>query len=352
MALHVGHAKQVIWKRGKKASRTPLGRALFASYFRMDIAMSVIMGNPVFLDEKWWTNDPLTTYALTSDTPILTCADAALSKLTVIVAKMTLLKNSATTRRRKLTEQLRSGATDKHKSQALESRLLQQVGELQQELELWERGLPPWFKAPTNSDTMDDTTLLDAKPSDYVHPHIPSVISCAYAVNIHLWRIAYPNEPTPPAAIRAVITKLMRTFLEIPESADLMIIPNIWSGGLFLRESVQRDRLETHIMKRIDSTDFFFWKFCLDGLRHGWLDEGDVKKQFRPVLRGAQEVVPGVSENMYRAEGVMQLTNRKGADQEEGEQLYRFKGESKLFNASDDEDMDQDYIEARRVVAS
>ena len=99
MALHVGHAKQIILARGKKMSRTAIDRALFASYFRMDIAMSVIMGNPVFLDESWWINDPLTRHPLPQKTSTITCADAALSKLTAIIAKLTLLKQSAAARR-------------------------------------------------------------------------------------------------------------------------------------------------------------------------------------------------------------------------------------------------------------
>jgi hypothetical protein len=259
MAFHVGGAKQIIMKRGKKASRTPLGPALFASYFRMDIAMSVIMGNPVFLDENWWTNDPLTKYPLTPETPILTAVDISLSQLTVIIAKVTLLKQSAATRRQNMVAQSQNEEIADRTRRLHEARILQQVNVIQRELNDWESALPTWFRSSPETDE-----ILLARPSEYVHPFIPSVLSCAYAAKIHLWRIENPYEQLP-ISISVSIDNIMRTFQEIPESADLMIIPNIWSASLFLNDIVHRDELEQLISQRIALTGFFFWKFLSTG---------------------------------------------------------------------------------------
>lgn len=348
MAFHVGGAKQVIIKRGKEASRTPLGRALFASYFRMDITMSVIMGNPVFLDESWWMNDPLTKSPITPETPILTAVDIALSKLTVIIAKITLLKQSAATRRQKMIAQSQNEEIAARTRQLHEARIREQVENIQQEVNDWETGLPTWFRSCTD---IDDDTLF-ARPYQYVHPFIPSVLSCSYTAKIHLWRILNPHEQQLPASIHLAISNVMRTFPGIPESVDLMIIPNVWSAGLFLRDPIHREELEELITERSKTTDFFFWKFCLNGLRHGWASEREKKKPFKSLLGDAQEVVPGVSENLYRAEGVMHLTmwNLEGMDEEEQEDrrpMYRFAGETTLFSAADDEELDADYQEAR-----
>jgi hypothetical protein len=314
----------------------------------MDIAMSVIMGNPVFLDESWWMNDPLTEYSITPETPILTAVDVALSKLTVIVAKLTLLKQSAATRRQRMVARSQNEELAARTRQLHEARICEQVDNIHQELTDWERGLPTWFRLC--SDINDET--LFARPSEYVHPFIPSVLSCAYAAKIHLWRIRNPQEQQLPASIYVAITTVMRAFPQIPEYADLMIIPNVWSAGLFLHDPIHRDHLEQLITERSKLTDFFLWKFCLNGLRHGWASEIEKKQPFKSLLGGAQEVVPGVSENLYRAEGVMHLTmwNLEGIDEEEREErppMYRFTGETNLFTAADDEEFDAYYQEAR-----
>src|SRR5437667_1136171 len=102
MGLHMLAAMKMITQRGMEASRTPLGRALFAFYFRMDCVTSDITGNPVFLDEDWWKVDPLCHILIPADAPILLAADAAFSKLCVIIAKLTVLKSWAQNRRKRM----------------------------------------------------------------------------------------------------------------------------------------------------------------------------------------------------------------------------------------------------------
>lgn len=344
MAEMVGRAKQIILHRGKEASQTALGRALFASYFRIDIAMSVTMGNPVFLDETWWTNDPLNHITLTYETPIVVLADAALSRLTVIIAKLTHLKQSAEFGRRKMITRMHNSqtlsSTLQFDHQKLETRIRQQVRDVERELETWHRSLPSWFFStqPEESDS-ENVAFLEDGPTEFVHPFIPIVISCAYAAKIQLWRIANPDEQTPPS-IFAIVVNILNTFLQTTGAADLMIIPNVWIAGLFLRKKIQRDRLEKQIRKRIEGNDFFLWKFCLQGLSHGWASsEGKDNKPFKSLPDNAQEIVPGVSENLWKAEGVMNLLALEDEEDTEFQPLYRFTGDTKLFSVeSDDSD--------------
>src|SRR5947207_11620280 len=102
MGLHMLGSKKIIIQRGMAACQTPLGRALFAFYLRSDCGSSVVTGNPVFLDETWWKVDPLYHIIIPPEAPILLASDAALTKLCVIVAKLTVLKSSAQNRRKRM----------------------------------------------------------------------------------------------------------------------------------------------------------------------------------------------------------------------------------------------------------
>jgi hypothetical protein len=343
MAFHVGLARDIIRSRGKEASRTPLGRALFAAFFRLDIAMSVMMGNPVFLDESWWRNDPLTEHPLTSQTPIVILADAALSRLTVIIAKLTLLRQSAALRRQKMFTP-RNARQEHSDTQQLETKIREQVGNIEGELEQWHRNLPSWFSISSAGVSKDhDATLREARPAENMHPFIPIVLSVAYAAKIQLWRIANQGEQTPPPHIFAIIHNLVSMFPQIPQAADLTIIPGVWIAGMFLQDTSHRVKLEKSIHKRIESQDFFLWRFCHHGLIHGWASsEGKDHKPFISLPDDAQEFVPGVSENMWRAEGVMDLVSVGAVEEGEGlgrrDSLYRFKGDTKLRGMESDSD--------------
>ena len=335
-----GSCTRIIKERKLGASQTPIGRALFASYFRLDIAMSVTMGNPVFLDERWWRNDPLNQIRLTPQTPIILLADAALSHLTVSLAKLTHLKQSAEFGRRKIMSKIHDSKIlqpqQKLDQQKLETRIRLQVAVIERELDGWTHCLPPWFSAMQEEPEIP--TLLYSRPIESVHPFIPVILSCAYAANIQLWRIANPEEETPPTAIFAVVVKKLNLFVQLTEVADLSIIPNVWIGGLFLQRPGQRDLLEAKIRKRIEETDFFLWKFCLQGLIHGWTSDGR-DKPFKFLPEDAQEIVPEVSENLWKAEGVMKLIAFEDEEYAEGRVPYRFTGDIKLFNGeSDDSD--------------
>jgi hypothetical protein len=324
MAFHVGRAKQIIVDRGKEASRKPLARALFASYFRMDVAMSVIMGNPVFLDESWWKNDPMHDHVITPNTPVVVAIDSALCKVTVIIAKLTLLKQWAAGLRQRDSGRLQNGEVNTEFIQQRESPIRKKMELLQKELDAWFLSLPAWFRHS------GPDSPKEFEPFEYAHPSIPVVLSCAYAAELHLWRLAHPYDEHLPSPIQRLAVRLLRTSLAVEEEADLTIIPNFWSAGLFLRNCTHRERLENHIRQRIKNTDSFFWKFCLDGLHHGWSPERNTTP-FKSLRGRAQEIVPGVSENLYRAEGVMNLIRWRPEPNNEEQQLYRFQGDTDLF---------------------
>jgi hypothetical protein len=300
------------------------------------------MGNPVFLDESWWTNDPLTKFPLSTHTPIVILADAALSQLTVIIAKLTVLRQSAASRRQKMFARMgdEGSTADEMRStrQQLDARIRQQTESLEMELHKWHNSLPSWFSL-TASEVEDEVEadVLEIRLANYVHPFIPAVLSCAYAAEIQLWRIANPEAQKPPPQIYRIIVDLINMFPQIPPAADLTIIPGVWIAGLFLRETRHRDRLEKNICKRMEGHDFFLWKFCLHGLIHGWAERRD-HRPFMSLPDDAQEIVPGVSENMCRAEGVMNLLGLDMDEKGHREPLYRFKGEASLFSLESDSD--------------
>ena len=127
---------------------------------------------------------------------------------------------------------------------------------LSQDLDAWYISVPGWFRQ-TGPDT-----FKDFDPFDYAYPNIPVVLSCAYAAEIY-------NQDPPPFVLLLAM-KLLCTCRGHEEDADLMIIPNVWSAALFLRKRTHRETLENDIRQTIKNRDFFFWKFCLAELHHGW----------------------------------------------------------------------------------
>ena len=351
-------SKEMIVKRGKEASRTPLGRALFAFYLRSDCGSSVVTGNPVFLDETWWKNDPLYDMIIPQDAPILLAADAAMVKLCVIIGKLTALKSSAQARRKRLVKKIEEKRCKDPEAQRkkTESIIRQQVVDMQRELEVWHRSLPVWFTA-LQSDQMADgeadinqTTVLEPRAEQYPHFSIAVVLVCAFSANIQLWRVANPEETNASPRIGALVHALLRAFLATTQSSDSMTIANVWIAAEFIRQKHHRDWLETQIRRRIRDTDFYGWKFAYHGILFQWsLVDGKQEGKFKSVPNGAQEIVPGVSENLWRADGIMntKLSDiTADEDTEEGKRpMYRFQGDAKIFDTKDSDDEDDDVEE-------
>jgi hypothetical protein len=359
MGLHMLGSKKIIIQRGMAACQTPLGRALFAFYLRSDCGSSVVTGNPVFLDEAWWKVDPLYHFLIPPGAPILLAADAALTKLCVIIAKLTVLKSSAQNRRKRMVANIQNQKYRDPNAQfaKLEDRIRLQVLEMQKELEAWHRSLPAWFGS-LHADQMADgeedinhTTIVDICPQRYPHHSVAVILVNAFAANIQLWRVLYPDEQNPPPRVGALVHALLRAYLATPSSADAMTIGCVWIAALLLRQQFHRQWLENQIRQRIRDTDFFGWKFAYHGILFQWgLLDGTQEGRFQSMPTGAQEIVPGVSENLWRADGIMNtkladLTVEEEATPPEGQKpMYRFKGDAKLFDANDDDsDSDDDF---------
>jgi len=363
MGLHMLGSKKIILQRGKEAVQTPIGRGLFSFFLRTDMQSSVVTGNPMFLDETWWKNDPLYHMAIPQEAPILLASDAALVKLTALVAKITLLKSYATKKtkslQRKMEEDTGSGKNYKGMLSNLEQRVRKQVNDLQRELEDWHRGLPVWFSS-LHTDQMADgeedinsSDFIEIRPQRYPHHSIAVVLSCAFAANIQLWRVANPDEYNPPPLIGALVHAIFRAFLATPPSADSMTLPGVWIGACYLRRQVHREWLEDVIKRRIRDTGFWCWSFAYAGILHQWATvDGKLEGRFKSMPQGAQEVVPGVSENLWHADGVMVTKMSVLAKEDDvvatpgGQRsMYRFKGDTQLFQDKDSDEEDEEVEE-------
>ena len=317
---------------------------------------SVVTGNPVFFDESWWKNDPLYQVTIPPEAPILLAADSAMTTLSVIIAKLTLLKRSAAKRRESKLEKLRD--QDLHTQvvglRKTEEKIRKDVNDMQRELDNWHRNLPAWFASLHNRQTGYDEAdinqfpIIDITPQRYLHYSIPVVLGCAFAAHLQLWRVEYPDEFDPPPRIGGFVTAIFRAYLATPSTTDSMTISNVWMAALLLRHQYHRDWLEMQIHRRIRETDFYGWKFAYQGILHGWaVADGKEAGRFKLVLDGAQEIVPGVSENLWRADGIMntRLSDLAGEDENPASpqgHIYRFMGDTQIYSTGDSDDEEED----------
>lgn len=370
MGTHMLGAKNIIYSRGMEACQTPLGRALFAFFIRSDMTSSVVTGNPVFLDETWWKNDPLYHVAVPPEAPILLAADAAMTTLSVIIAKLTLLKRSAAKRREDKLEKLRNRTGPPppigyNPLARTEERIRRDVNNMQRELDNWHRNLPAWFgslpgvQSGHGEEDINQPTIIEITPQRYPHYSIPVVLGCAYAAHLQLWRVAYPDEFDPPPRVGGFVHAVYRAYLATPSTADSMTISNVWIAALLLRHQHHRNWLEGQIQRRIRETDFYGWKFAYHGILHGWaVADGQEAGRFKSVPNGAQEIVPGVSENLWRADGIMntRLSDLAGEDENpaspEGQPIYRFMGDTQIYPTRDSDDEEEEQLVANELVTS
>lgn len=275
-------------------------------------------------------------------------ADIALTKLSVIIAKLTHLKSAAALQRKKAIVKAQISEVSPSRTRhslfvGVEERIKQQVMELQDESEYWHRRLPIWFGSLL-SDQMNDgeedinqSEIVEVQPEQYSHHSIAVVLNCAFAANIQLWRVGNPEETKPPPRIGALCHAIFRAFLAIPASADSTIFPNIWVAALLLRNDYHRNWLEAQVRRRIKETDFFGWKFAYHGILHEWSSVDGKERTFKSIPVWAKEVVPGVSENLWRADGIMntKISDMIREDEEEEKAVYRFAGDTSLYFVGD-----------------
>ena len=354
MGLHMMAATKAIITRGREASQTPIGRALFSFWLRTDCGSSVTTGNPAFLDEEWWQVDPLCHITIGDDAPLLLAADAAFSKLTCIIAKLTVLKRYAQECRKHALEKAKRKSLQPNFDQgvyfaAVEARIRRKVDAMQLELETWHRSLPTWFR-PVDFDQMaigeediNQTRIREILPHRYPHHAVAAVFTNAFSAHIQLWRVIHPDDYYVPPRIGAIVHALLRAFFSTPVNCDSITIQNVWIAAILLQQQCHRDCLLTEIKRRTRATDFYGWKFALHGILFGWtLRDGAQPDRFKSIPDGAQEIVPGVSQNLWRADGIMNLhsslvLNESDEQFDNGEKMYRFHGDAKIFNDPEDE---------------
>ena len=354
MGLHMMAAMNAIVARGREASQTPIGRALFSFWLRSDCGSSVTTGNPAFLDEQWWQVDPLCHITIRHNAPLLLAADAAFSKLTCIIAKLTVLKRYAQEYRKKALEKARRKNLRPNFNQGVyfaevEAKIRRKVDAMQLELETWHHGLPSWF-GPLDFDQMaigeediNNTRIREILPHRYPHHSIAAIYTNAFSAHIQLWRVIRPDDYYVPPRIGAIVHALLRAFFSTTVNCDSITIQNVWIAAILLQQQCHRDCLLAEIKRRIRATDFYGWKFALHGILFGWtLRDGAQPGRFKSIPDGAQEIVPGVSQNLWRADGIMNLhsslvLNESDEQFDNGKKMYRFQGDARIFNDPEDE---------------
>ncbi|KAI5806272.1 fungal-specific transcription factor domain-containing protein [Geopyxis carbonaria] len=313
MGVHMLGGRSIIVARGKSAHVTPIGRALYTTFKRMDIVTSWITGNPTFLTHDWWTADPFTRIPILSDSPALLVADAALAKLCVICAKLTYLKAWATRRRRDVFVQ--KGAQPIISPVELEKRIASRVSTLEDDLRTWYAELPEWFDAlpdspatgeDGNEEDINTTTIEDITPRRYQHRCIALVHGWAIGVAVQLFRIRNPNAPVVTPKIGSLCHALLRIFAFVPSSSDGSLIAPLFAVGMELRQICHQEWLSATLKDRLDETSFHGIDFLRNGLRFAWLKFSGISSgRFNRIKEGAASKIDGVSENLWAAEGML-----------------------------------------------
>ncbi|CUS08127.1 unnamed protein product [Tuber aestivum] len=313
MGVHMLGGRDIILARGKAAHMTPVGRALYAAFNRMDVATSSITGNPTFLTKDWWTVDPFTRVPISTDSPTLLAADAALSKLCVLCCKLTYLKAWSLKRRRTLWVKS-NGNPSLEQKESLQEIIEDRVLKLEEELDMWYAELPSWFSAldtgppdynPGDED-INTTPIASIAMGSYQHTSIALVHGWAIGVRLQLNRISNPDMPVVPPRLGSLCHTLLRIFACLPSSTDACIVAPLFAAGMELRQKCHQEWLLIALRDRIDETGFHGLIFLREGLRFTWAKlEGMNKGRFNRIKEGAASKIDGVSENLWAAEGML-----------------------------------------------
>ncbi|KAL7271209.1 hypothetical protein RUND412_006046 [Rhizina undulata] len=316
MGVHMIGGRNIILARGKAAHMTPVGRALYAAFKRLDIATSSITGNPTFMTKDWWTVDPYTRTPIPDerDVPTLLVADAALSKLCVICCKLTHLKAWATRRRRRQWV-LTGGSPSAEEKEQLQHSINVEAIRLEDEVDDWKAELPPWFDAlvgdPATGENCEEedinaTNIAVISPRRYPHISVALVHAWAISVRLQLYRIRYPDMPVVPKKFGSLCHALLRIFKFLPSSTDAAMVVPLFAVGMELRQRCHQEWLANLLQERMDETGFHGINFLRDGLRFAWMKfEGMNNGRFIRIPEGAASKIEGVSENLWSAEGML-----------------------------------------------
>lgn len=205
---------------------------------------------------------------------------------------------------------------------------------LEDELEEWYGELPPWYR-PSHGENDSDEDINDplcpeiyAKP--YPHPYIPLALCMSYAAQLQLFRIQHPSPPQLPPHLGSLAHSILRAFEFLPSTSDISMLPWVFTAGIELRRKSHQQHLLASLTHRLHTTGLYPIGFARDGLAFAYAKLAGLHSgRFIKVKEDATERFPGISENMWNAEGVLgQLEALSLYDSEDmREERWRFKGD-------------------------
>ncbi|KAK6537946.1 hypothetical protein TWF694_010841 [Orbilia ellipsospora] len=318
MGVHMLGARDMILARGKEAHMTPVGRALYAVFRRLDIGTSSVTGNPCFLTPDWWVIDPMARLPIDKDGPTLFVADAALSKSTIINSRLTYVKSWAIRKRRDLWLQSKGNDTDPvflEKKIRLQESICRKIGRLEKMMDDWEDELPDWFgpsednvwTGPNGEDEdINQTDIHVIIPRKYPHFSIALADAWHYCLRLQTYRVKYPDVPVADPKFGSYVHGILRIFTTLGFESTAFMMPILFFAGMELRQKPHQDWLAAEMQKHIDNTGFPGFVFVLAGCRFAWMKFAGLSTgRFTKIKEGAAARIDGVSENLWNAEGVL-----------------------------------------------
>ncbi|KAJ6264663.1 hypothetical protein Dda_0812 [Drechslerella dactyloides] len=297
MGVHMLGARDMIVARGKEAHMTPVGRALYAVFRRLDIGTSSVTGNPCFLTPDWWIIDPLARMPVDHDAPTLLVADAVLSKSTVINSRLTYVKNWAIRKRRELWLQSKGNDTDPaflEKKIRLQESICRKIGRLDKMMDDWEDDLPQWFGPSADNvwtgeegedEDINTTNIHVIIPRKYPHYSIALADAWHYCLRLQTYRVKYPDVPVVDPKFGSYVHGILRIFTSLGFECTAFMMPILFFAGMELRQKPHQDWLAGEMQKHIE--------------------HGQSAGRFTKIKEGAAVRIDGVSENLWSAEGVL-----------------------------------------------
>ncbi|KAF3316071.1 hypothetical protein TWF173_002848 [Orbilia oligospora] len=318
MGVHMLGARDMIVARGKEAHMTPVGRALYAVFRRLDIGTSSVTGNPCFLTPDWWIIDPMARLPIDHEAPTLLIADAALSKSTIINSRLTYVKNWAIRKRRDLWIQSKGNDTDAvflEKKIRLQESICRKVGRLEKMMDDWEADLPErfgpsednvWTGPDGEDEDINRTDIHVIIPRKYPHFSIALADAWHYCLRLQTYRVKYPDVPIADPKIGGYVHGVLRIFATLGFESTAFMMPILFFAGMELRQKPHQDWLAAEMQKHIENTGFPGFVFVLAGCRFAWMKlQGQTAGRFTKIKEGAAARIDGVSENLWNAEGVL-----------------------------------------------
>ncbi|OLL26667.1 hypothetical protein NEOLI_002600 [Neolecta irregularis DAH-3] len=312
MGLHMIGCRNIISNRGKTISDEPLGRCLFSHFTRVEIATSMVTGNSSFMNPEWYNLDPFVNARLDENSIYTYAADVAYSRLCIIQSKLTELKAW------KVNYKKNGGDTT-----AGQVELMSRITLAEKELFDWKASLPSWFgPLPDEPGTLGfDPTASDInciRPSRYPSEGIAIVYANFLATYLQLHHLFHVDVFNPGSSLAAAALEILRIFAFVPpESIVFMVVP-VSSAGMSLSHPHQRNWTLNQLYQnptKLDAAELIRAALAhiykvrdIDGRFQIVVDDDlSNRDEFERVPEGVEREIEGVSENLYKAEGLIRL---------------------------------------------